>query len=74
MLTATHSDRPAFNTRSKTSHQTATNADPSCNQPDKNTVTEDFTTTKSTQDATPQPLTNDRLQALLQMQKTDLIK
>ena len=70
MLTATYSDGPAFNIRNKTSHQTAIYTDPSSNQPNKDTVTQDFTTTKSTQDVTPQPLTNDRLQALLQMQKT----
>ena len=71
MLTTTYSDGPAFNTRGKTSHQTTTNTDPSSNQPNKDVVTQDFTTTKSTQDVTPQPLINDTLQALLQMQKMD---
>ena len=71
MLTATYSDGPAFNMRSKTSHQTATNTEPPSTHPNKDTITLDFTTMKSTQDITPKPLRNDRLQALLQMQKTD---
>ena len=65
MLKATYSDGPAFNTRSKTSHQTATNTEPSSTQANKDTITQDFTTMKNTQDTTPNLLMNDRLQALL---------
>ena len=73
MFTATNSDRPAFNTRSKTSHQhqTTMNTEPSNIHPNRETVTPDLTTVKVNQDVTPKPLTDDRHEALLQMQKTD---
>ena len=73
MLTATISNGPAFNTRSKTSHQcqTTMNAEPSNTYPYRETVKPDFTTVKATHDVTPKPLTDDRHKALLQMQKMD---
>ena len=71
MLTATYCDGPVFNMRCKTSHQMATNIEPFSTQPNEDTITQDFTTTKSTQDTTLKPIMHDRLQALLQMQKTD---
>ena len=64
MLTAIYSDGPVFNTRSKTSQ-------PSNTQPNEDTVMPDLTTTQGTLDATPKSLMDDRLQALLQMQKMD---
>ena len=73
MLTATNSDGPAFNKRSKTSHQCQTTTDtqhPST-QPNKEMVTPDLTTVKTTQDVTLKPLTDDRQESLLQMQKMD---
>ena len=73
MLTATNSDGPPFNTRSKTSHhfQTTTDTEPSNTQPIKETVTPDVTTVETTQDITTKPLTSDRHEATLQMQKMD---
>ena len=73
MLTATNSDGPAFNTRSKTSHQgsTTVNTEFLSTQPIKEPVTPDFTTVKTTQDVTPKPLTDDGHDALIQMQKMD---
>ena len=61
MLIATISDRPAFITRSKTSHQhqITINTEPSSTQPIKETVTPHLTTVKATQDVTPKPLTID---------------
>ena len=72
MFTATNSDGPTFNTRSKTSHhhQTTMDTEPSNTQPIKETVTPDLTTVETTHDITPKPLTADRHKALLQMQKT----
>ena len=69
MLTATTSDGPAFNTRSRTSHQhpTTVNTELSSTPPDKETVTP----MNATHDFTPKPLTDDRHETLLQMQKTD---
>ena len=71
MLTATNFNGPAFNTRSKTSHQhqTTTDTDHSNTQPNKETVTPDLTTVETTQDIMTKPLTADRYEALLQMQK-----
>ena len=63
MLSATNTDRPAFNTRSQT-HQHHS-LDTSTSQPD---VTSEVT---AATDPTPKSLTTDRLQALLQMQKMD---
>ena len=66
MLSATNLDGPAFNTRSRTSQHTST--EDTTPQPQSDAVTPDVTDTPST---TPKSLTTDRLQALLQMQKTD---
>ena len=73
MLTATNSNGPALNTRSKTSHQclTTMQTEFSRTQPDKETVTPDLTTVKTIQDVIPKPLTDDRHKTLLQMQKMD---
>ena len=73
MFTATNLDVPAFNTRSKTSHQHQANTDtePSSTQPIKETVTPDLTTVETIQNITPKPLTANRHKALLQIQKTD---
>ena len=66
MLSATNLDGSAFNTRSITVQHTTTE-DPTT-QPQSDVVAPDVTDTPST---TPKSLTTDRLQALLQMQKTD---
>ena len=73
MLTATNSDGPAFNIRSKTSYQCQTTMaiEHSSTQPNKVKVTPDLTTIKNTQDVTPKPLTDDRHEALLEMHKMD---
>ena len=63
MLSATHSDGPAFNTRSRTAQQNSSNSTP---QPDY--VAPDVTKTENT---TPKSLSADRLGTLLQIQKTD---
>ena len=63
MLSVTNTDGPAFNTRSQT--QQFLSPDTSTSQPD---VTPKVS---ATTDHTPKSLTEDRLQALLQMQKTD---
>ena len=69
MLTATNSDGPAFNTRSKTSQQCQTTKDtrlsntPTIIQP----ATSDLTTVETTQDITLKLLTADRHEVLLQM-------
>ena len=63
MLSATNTDGPAFNTRNQT-HQHPS-LDTPISQPDVTPEVTDAT------DPTPKPLTADRLQALLQMQKTD---
>ena len=62
MLSGTDTDGPAFNTRSQTQHLPM---DTSTSQPD---ITPDVSEGR---DPTPKTLTADRLQALLQMQKTD---
>ena len=67
MLTVTHSDGPPFNTRSKTSHQTATYTEHSTTPPDIDTITQDFTPTQRTQDIMLRPLINVKLR----MQKMD---
>ena len=63
MLTATHSDRPAFNTRSCTQK----------NSPDTTSTPHPDVSPQISQEATPtpKPLTADRSEALLQMQRTD---
>ena len=63
MLTATHTDRPAFNTRSHTQKSSSYTA--STPHPD---VSPQFSQEAT---STPKPLTMDRLEALLQMQRTD---
>ena len=65
MLTATKQDGPIFHTRSKTAQLNITK---DLNLQSKiDTVTPDITKITDTPDATPKPLTKDRLQALLQM-------
>ena len=73
MLTATNSDGPTFNTRSKTSHQhqTTMETETSNTQLIKDTVTQDLNTVENMQNITPKSLTADRHKALLQMQKMD---
>ena len=68
MLSISNTDGPAFNTRSQTQQHFA--PDTSTAQPSvtPNTVTPNTT---STPDPTPKSLIVDRLEALLQMQKTD---
>ena len=66
MPSATNLNTPAFNTRNRTAKHTSTE-DPTL-QPQSDAVTPDATDTPST---TPKSLTKDRLQVLLQMQKTD---
>ena len=63
IVSVSNTDGAAFNTRSQ--FQQCLASDPSTTQQD---VTPDIT---STPDPTPKPLTTDRLEALLQMQKTD---
>ena len=62
VLTVTHTDRPAFNTRSHTKK----------NSPDTTSAPHPDVSPKISQEATPtpKPLTVDRLEALLQMQRT----
>ena len=63
MLTVTHTDGPAFNTRSQTKQDLTAN---------NSTVPPDITPDVSpVTSPTPKTLTADRLEALLQMQKTD---
>ena len=63
MLTVTHTDGPAFNTRSCTQ----------MNSPDTSSTPHPDVSPQISQEATstPKPLTTDRLEALLQMQRTD---
>ena len=63
MLTATHTDRPAFNTRSCTQRTS----------PDIAPTPHPDVSPQLSQETTPTPklLTADRLEALLQMQRTD---
>ena len=63
MLTASSTDRPAFNTRSHTQHTSPSAI--STPHPDISPQISQESTT------TPKPLTADRLDALLQMQRTD---
>ena len=63
MLSVSNTDEPAFNTRSQTQQ---------CFAPDTSTMPPSITPDiMSTPDPTPKFLTADRLEALLQMQKTD---
>ena len=68
MLTATDYDAPAFNTGSRTAQCKIT--EDLTPQPKADTVTPDNTTVRDTPAAMPKPLTEDRLDALLQMQRT----
>ena len=63
MLTVTHTDRPAFNTRSHTQKNSADTA----------AMSHSDVSPQISQEATstPKPLRADRLEALLQMQRTD---
>ena len=63
MLTASHTDRPTFNTRSPTQH-TSPSATSTPHPSISPRIAQESTTT-------PKPLTADRLDALLQMQRTD---
>ena len=63
MLSATNSDEPVFNTRSRTAQQDSSNPTP---QPD--TVAPDGTEIET---IAPKSLSANRLAALLQMQKMD---
>ena len=69
MLTTTNYDGPAFNTRSRTAQCNIT--EDLTPQPQADTVTPYITIVKDTPDAMPKPLTEDRLHALLQMQRMD---
>ena len=63
MVSVSNTDGPAFNTRGQTQQ---------CLAPDSSTTQQDVTPDiTSTPDPTPKSLTADRLEALLQMQKTD---
>ena len=66
MLSVSNPDGPAFNTRSRTAQCTITEDPPT--QPHSDAGTPDVTDIQST---TAKLLTTDRLQALLQMQRTD---
>ena len=69
MFTTMDYDGLAFNTGSRTAQCNIT--EDLTPQPKADTVTPDITTVTDTPDATPKPLTEDRLHALLQMQRTD---
>ena len=73
ILTATNLDGPAFNTQSQTSQQCQTTKDtrPSNTLSITYTATSDLTTVETAQDITLKPLTADRPEALLQMQRMD---
>ena len=64
MLSATNLDGPAFNTRSRTAQHSSSND----TTPQTDAAELNVTDTPSN---SPKSLTTDRLQALLQMQKTD---
>ena len=69
MLCATNLDGPAFHTRSRASQSNVTKNLTS--YPKTDTTTPDLATIKDSPDAMPKLFTKDRLQALLQMQRTD---
>ena len=64
MLSTTHSDGPAFNTRSTMAQHSSSDDTP----PQTDAVASDVTDTQNT---IPKSLTANRLEALLQMQKMD---
>ena len=69
MLSATKHDEPIFHTRSRTAQSNTTvNLTP---HPKTDTATPDITNITDTPDAMPKLLTEDRLQALQQMQRSD---
>ena len=69
MLYATKHDGPAFHTRSRTAQSNMTeNLTP---HPRTDTTTPDITNISDIPDITPELLTDDRLQTLQQMQRTD---
>ena len=65
MLSATSHDEPTFYTRSRTAQSNM--KEHLTPHPTTDTTTPDITKFMDTPDVTPKPLTNDRLQALLQM-------
>ena len=69
MLTATNLDGPTFHTGSRTAQHNIT--EDLTLQLKMNSVTSVITTVQDTPDTTPKLLTTDRLQALLQMQRTN---
>ena len=71
MPTATNSDGPAFNMRSKTLHhcQTTMDIEPSNTPTLKETIKLDLTPVETTQDITPKSLAANRYENILQMQK-----
>ena len=69
MLSTTNLDGPAFNTRSRTTQ--CNNTEDLTLQPKTDTVTSDIPKVTDRPDATPKLLSKYRLQALLQMQRTD---
>ena len=72
MLTVTNLAGPAFNTRSNASQHQRTMDTRPLNTPSITiSVTSDLTSVEATQDITPKPLTANRHEALLQMQRMD---
>ena len=69
MLSATNHDGPIFHTRSRTAQCNIT--EDLTVQPMIDTVMPDIIKVPDTPDATPKLLTKDKLQPLLQMQRTD---
>ena len=69
MLTTTDYAGPTFNTRNRTAQCHIT--EDLTPQPQEDTVTPDITSVKDTPNGTLKPLTEDRLHALLQMQRMD---
>ena len=69
MLTATDHVGPALNTRSRTGQHNIT--EDFTPQPKADTVTPGIMTVQDTPDAMPMPLKEDRLHALLQIQRMD---
>ena len=69
MLSATNHDGPTFHTQSRAAQHNVT--EDLTLQPKTNKVTPNITMVTDTPDATPKLLTEDRFQAILQMQKTN---
>ena len=68
MLSATNHDGPTFHTKSRTAQSSTT--ENLTSHPKLNAAPPDITNITDTLDAMPEPLTKDRIQALLQMQRT----